>query len=59
MVATDWSRTVSVDAALGQTFAPLPLAERLRSCEGAFSWGVRVLFGPGRFGRTRTSPWRR
>ena len=31
MVATDWSRTVSVDAALGQTFAPLPLAERLRS----------------------------
>jgi len=24
MVATDWSRTVSVDAALGQTFAHLP-----------------------------------
>jgi hypothetical protein len=27
--------------------------------EGAFSWGVRVLFGPGRFGRMRTSPSRR
>jgi hypothetical protein len=26
---------------------------------GAFSWGVRVLFGPGRFGRRRTSRWRR
>jgi hypothetical protein len=25
----------------------------------AFSWGVRVLFGPGRSGRTRRWPWRR
>jgi hypothetical protein len=29
MVATDWSRTASVDAALGQTLHPYPLAERL------------------------------
>jgi hypothetical protein len=57
MVATDWSRTV--DAALGQTFAHLPPRRAPPLLEGAFSWGVRVLFGPGRFGRTRTSPWRR
>jgi hypothetical protein len=31
MVATDWSRTVSADAALGQTLHTYPLAERLRS----------------------------
>jgi hypothetical protein len=43
----------------GQTFAHLPPRRAPPLLEGAFSWGVRVLFGPGRFGRMRRSPWRR
>ena len=30
-----------------------------RTLPGNFSWAVRVLSGPGRFGRMRRSPWRR
>jgi hypothetical protein len=46
----------SATSAHPATSTPSPSAS---APEGAFSWGVRVLFGPGRFGRMRTSPSRR